>query len=229
MAKADWGSGASGALEGGLTGAYVGSLIPGVGTAAGAAGGVLIGGLSGLYGKKKKKSKKRSTLDPQQQALYDDYVASIRGEGPMKDMYNFDAAGYNDVFDKTVGRPAYRNFQENIVPEITGQFRKKNLMNSSYAGESLSRAGRNVQENLDAQRSQNIFQGQQQANQNKQNAINNLLGNQTFAYDKPEAQQPGMIDQILGSVGPAAGEWVADYYGKKMNRPSTAPATSPVI
>ncbi len=228
MPKADWGAGAGGAASGAISGASIGSIIPGVGTAIGAGVGGIIGGISGLFGgKKKKKPKKRSTLDPQQQSLYNDYIASIRGEGPMKDMYNFDAEGYNDVFDKTIGRQANRNFQENVIPGITGQFRSNNLMNSSYAGESLARAGRDVQENLDALRSQNVFAGQQQANQNKQNAINSVLGTQTFAYDKPGAQSPGVIDQILGSVGPAAGEWFADYL--KKGNTATAPAATPVV
>jgi len=205
MAKYSAGGGVSGAM----TGASVGSIFGPVGTGLGA----LTGGLFGLFGskKKKKKPKQMSTLDPQQQALYKDYIASIRGEGPFSGMYNFDDQGYNEVFDKTTSRPAYRNFQENIIPSITGQFRSNNLQNSTYAGEALSRAGRDVQENLDAQRSANIFSGQQQANVNKQNAINNILGSQTFAYSKPGAKTPSTIDQILGSVGPAAGEWFADY------------------
>ncbi len=228
MPKADWGGAAGGAASGAISGASIGSIIPGVGTGIGAAVGGLIGGIGGLFGgKKKKKAKKRSTLDPQQQALYNDYIASIRGEGPMAGMYNFDAEGYNDVFDKTIGRQAYRNFNENVIPGITGQFRGNNLQNSSYVGESLSRAGRDVQENLDAQRSANIFAGQQQANQNKQNAINSILGTQTFAYDKPGPQTPGVIDQILGAVGPAAGEWFADYL--KKGNSATAPAATPVV
>lgn len=178
--------------------------------------GSVIGGAVKLFGSKKKKKKPKtvSTLDPQQQALYNDYIGSIRGEGPFNDLYDFDTQGYNDVFDKTVGRPAYRNFQENIIPGITGQFRSNNLQNSSYAGESLSRAGRDVQENLDAQRSANIFSGQQQAKQNKMNAINNALGMQTFAYEKPQSNTPSIIDQILASAGPAAGQWFADYLKK---------------
>ena len=137
-------------------------------------------------------------------------MSALRGEGPFGNLYNFDAQGYNDVFDKTIGRPAYRNFEENIIPNITGQFRGNNLMNSSYTGQALSRAGRDVQENLDAQRSANIFQGQQQANQNKMNSINSLLGLQTQAYQRPEERTPSTIDQILNSVGVAGGEWLAD-------------------
>jgi len=216
MPRADWENGAGGAISGATTGASVGSVIPGIGTAVGGVVGGLIGGISGLFGKKKKKKdKKKTTLDPLQQALYNEYIAGIRGEGPMRDMYNFDSSAYNDVFDQTVGRPAYRNFQENVIPSITGQFRKNGLQNSSYVGDSLSRAGRDVQENLDAQRAANIFSGQQQANQNKQNAINSVLGTQSFAYSKTGAPQPGVIDQILSSLGPAAGQWFADYINKR--------------
>ncbi len=205
MAKYSAGSAVSGAISG----ASIGSAIPGIGTGVGA----LVGGVAGLFGskKKKKKAKTRSTLDPQQQALYNDYVGGIRGEGPMKDLHNFDAQGYNDVFDQTVAKPAYRGFKENIVPGITGEFRKKGLMNSSYAGDALSRAGRDVQENLDAQRSANIFQGQQQAQTSKQNAITGVLGMSNFATERPGAQKPSSVDQILGSIAPQAGEWFADY------------------
>ncbi len=206
MAKYDAGAGLSGAASGAATGAMFGPW--------GAAAGGVIGGAIGLFGSKKKKKKppgKRSTLDPQQQQLYDDYIASISGEGPYSDLYNFDAEGYNDVFNKSIARPAYRNFKENIIPGITGHFRSKNLGTSSYTGEALSRAGRDVQENLDALRSQNVFSGQQQAKTNKQNSINSILDMQTFAYEQPTPQKPSTIDQILNTVGPAAGDWLADY------------------
>jgi len=208
MAKYDAGSAVSGAMSG----AYVGSTFGPIGTGVGA----VVGGVAGLFGskKKKKKPKKRSTLDPQQQQLYQDYIDSISGTGPHSDLFNFNTEGYNNVFDQTIGRPAYRNFQENVIPGITGQFRSNNLMNSSYTGEALGRAGRDVQENLDALRSANVFQGQQQAQINKQNAMNSILGTQTFAYEKPSAQTPNVIDQVLGKVGPAAGEWFADYLRK---------------
>lgn len=222
MPKADWGGALGGAASGAASGASIGSVIPGIGTGIGGAIGGLVGGIGSLFGNKKKKPKRKSTLDPQQQALYNDYISSIRGEGPMKDMYNFDAQGYNDVFDKTIGRAANRNFQENTIPSITGQFRNNNLMNSSYAGESLARAGRDVQENLDAQRSANVFQGQQQANANKQNALNSILGMNTFDYQ--QRQQGGGIDEILNKVAPHAGEWFANYLKSKGTSTPSTPA-----
>lgn len=222
MAKYSAASGVSGAVSG----ASIGSNFGPIGTGVGA----VVGGIAGLFGskKKKKKAKPISTLDPKQQALYDDYIASLRGKGPFSAMYDFDAEGYNNVFDKTVARPAYRNFQENVIPGITGQFRGRNIMNSSYTGEALSRAGRDVQENLDAQRSANIFAGQQQANQNRMNGIQNVLGMQTFAMQKPKEGAPSTIDQILGTLAPKAGEWFADYLkGFGGGSPAAAP-TAPV-
>ncbi len=209
MAKYDAGSGVSGAISGASTGSIFGPV--------GAVGGAIVGGVAGLFGskKKKRKAKTRNTLDPKQQALYGDYINSIRGEGPLSDLYNYDTEGANANFDQNVSRPAYRNFQENVIPGITGQFRSQNLQNSTYAGEALSRAGRNVQENLDAQRTNMIFQGQQNAQSNKQNAINNVLGMQTFSTERPQAKAPNTVDQILGSIAPSAGEWFADYLKSK--------------
>jgi hypothetical protein len=195
-------------ITGAASGAATGSAFGPVGTFAGG----VIGGFTGLFGggKKKKKPKRVSTLDPQQQAIYGDYVDSLRGEGPFSDLYNFDSEQANNVFDQTVGRPAYRSFQEKIVPTITGQFRSNNLQNSSYAGQALSRAGRDVQENLDAERARYQFQGQQNAQANKQNAINNILNMNTFDYQQQD-QSGNVIDDILGKVAPKAGEWFADY------------------
>lgn len=220
MAKYSAGSAATGALSGAATGSVFGPVGTGVGA--------VVGGLAGLFGSKKKKNKpkKRSSLDPQQQALYNDYISSLRGQGPMSDLYNYDAQGANANFEQNVARPAYRGFEENIVPQITGQFRGNNLQNSSYAGQSLARAGRDVQENLDAQRSNMIFQGQQNAQSNKQNALQNILGMQTFAYEKPGAKAPNTIDQILGTTAPAAGEWFADFLKSKPFSGTSAPTTT---
>lgn len=199
-----------GAASGAISGASMGSAFGGPGAAIGGA----LGGIAGLFGKnKKRKPKKISTLDPQQQGLYNDYVGSLRGQGPFADMYNYDANMANQVFDANVAKPAYRGFQENIIPQITGQFRGNNLMNSSYTGEALARKGRDVQENLDALRLQNQFAGQQQSQANRQNALQNILGMTTFDY-QGRAPKSNMIDQILGATGPAAGQWFSNFLNK---------------
>lgn len=219
MAKYNYGTGATGALTGAATGAAIGSAVPVIGTAIGAASGGLIGGIASLFGSKKKKAKKPkpvSTLDPDQTKLYKDYVNSLRNKGPFSDLYNYDSQGANQNFDANVSRPAYRNFQENVIPSITGQFRGGNIQNSSYTGEALSRAGRDVQENLDAQRSNMQFMGQENAQIRKQNAINGILNTNTFDYQQPKTSSSS-IDEILNKVGPHAGQWLADYLKTSQN------------
>jgi len=209
-----------GGLGGALTGAQGGSAFG----APGAIAGGILGGLGGLFGgKRKKKPRKLSTLDPQQKALYNDYVSSLRNEGPFKDLYNFDANAANQNFDQNIARPAYRDFQENIVPQITGQYRQGNQLNSSYAADALAKRGRNVQENLDAQRSNLIFQGQNQANANKQNALNSILGMNTFGYQQRNPNSS--IDSILSQAAPAAGEWFNNYLNNSGPSKPTPPST----
>ena len=207
MPKADWGAGASGAVSGGISGFTAGGPI-------GGAVGAVTGGLAGLFGgKKKQKPKRISRLDPSQQKNYKDYIASLRGEGgPFNDLYNFDTQGANNNFDQNVSRPANRNFNENIIPGITGQFRGQNMMNSSYTGEALGRAGRDVQENLDAQRSNMIFNGQQGALDRKERGVKDFLNMQTFDYEKPE-QSP--MSGIMSTLGPQAANFLTDYLSKK--------------
>ena len=215
MGKYDYGTAATGALSGAMVGSSFGP--PGM-----AIGGV-IGGVAGLFGSKKKKKKKLSAFDDQQQKLYGETMSALSGKGAGAGMYNFDSDSFNKNFDKTVSNPAYRNFQENIIPNITGQYRQGNLMNSSYSAGALSRAGRDVQENLDAQRSSGAYQGQQQADMNRMNTTQNMLGVSTFGYQQPQ-QGSSAIDQILGKIGPIAGEWAADYFKRGS---SQAPSTTP--
>lgn len=212
MARLNVGGAAGGATSGAITGAAIGSIVPGVGTGIGAAAGGVLGGVSGLFGGKRK-PKKRSTLDPAARKLYDEYIASIRGEGPMGGMYNFDANAANENFNKNVAEPAYQQFNENVIPQITGQFRGQNIGNSSYTGEALSRAGRDVQRGLDAQRSNVLYQGGQDALNRKQRAIEHGLGVQTFAYDTADQGGGNVIDQILNSVGPEAAKYLINSMG----------------
>ena len=192
----------------GLSGAASGASLGSMAGPWGAAAGGVLGGVAGLFGGGKKKKKKYSTFDPKQKALYDQYIQGIQGQGPMAGQYNYDANQANDVFDQNVARPENRNFQENIVPEITGSFRQNNIGNSSYTGEALSRAGRNVQEKLSGLRADMQFRGQESANDRKQNAIQNALGMATFQYGK---SQPSGIDQILAQTAPSAGKWLEGF------------------
>jgi hypothetical protein len=209
MPKPSWEGAAGGAATGASIGASFGPW--------GAVAGGVIGGVSGLFmgGKKKqKKPKKLSTLDPQQQQLYQQKYDAIFGKGPLADIYNYNPQGANKVFEANVARPAYRQYQENVVPTITGQFRQGNIMNSSYTGEALARSGRDVQESLDAKRAEYLYNLENEARQAKRSGIDQILGMTTFDYQKPGPEKPSMFDQFMGKVAPAAGEYAADYFFK---------------
>lgn len=165
---------------------------------------IIMGGAALYNAFNKKKPKKRSTLDKNQQALWDDYNKGIYGEGPLGDMFNFDAQKAQNNFQQNVARPAYENYQENVVPEITGAFRGKGLGNSTYAGQALERGGRMVQNDLNAKMNDYMY-NQEQAIQNRRaNAMNTILGTQTFAYERP---QENWFDSALGAASSRAGNY----------------------
>lgn len=211
MARADWGGGASGALSGAATGSIFGPIGAGIGGAVGALGGLFGGG-------KKKKKKKISTLDKDQRRLSQTQHQSILGKGPLADLYNYDPEKANSVFDQTIANPAYRGFEEKIAPQITGQFRSQGLQNSSYSGDALSRAGRDVQENLNGRRAEYLYNEQNQARSAKRSAVENMQNRQNFAYDTTAPRSGGFdINSILGSITPEAISGIQNYFKPKFS------------
>lgn len=214
---ADFGGG----LGGAASGAAVGSAFGPVGAAIGG----VAGGLLGLFGRKKKKPKRLSTLNKDQEALMNKYSQGVQGQGPLSGLFDYNPQDTRDVFTKTYAQPAYQQYQENIVPGITGQFRGGNLQNSSYLAGALSKAGVDVQRNLDAQLSNMIYQGQQDSVNRRINAINNILGTQTFAYQKPQ-QTAGQ--QAFSSLMDVGGKSAGSYFDRMFNpTPSGANISTP--
>ncbi len=212
---ADWTGGATGALSGASTGATLGSVIPGVGTAIGAGVGGLIGGVAGLFGGGRKKKKKVSAFDKRQQQLNAQQHEAILGKGPLADLYNYDPEAANAVFDQNIARKAYRDLNESAIPSITGQFRNQGLMQSSYAGDAVAKLARDVQENLDAQRTQYLYGEQQDARAARRNAVDALQGRQTFAYDTSAGNRGFDINAVLKSITPEMTDQLADYFKPK--------------
>lgn len=204
----NWGKGAQGALGGAATGATLGSVVPGIGTAVGALGGAAVGGLSGLFGGDD--TKQISTFDPRQKQLYDQYTQALQGGGgPLADIYGqYNPQAMQDYYQKSIAQPAYQNFQENIVPGITGQFRGANLQNSSYLGGALSKAGTDVQNNLSGQMAELLFRGQESQQQRRAGALNSILGLQTHVNER---QGPSVFDNLLGSLSEGAGDLLGQY------------------
>lgn len=221
---ADFGAGITGAMSG-----------AGLGSAFGPPGAIiggLAGGIAGLFGGPKKKKAKKpqriSTLDKSQSRLNQQQYQALRGEGQFADLYNYNPQMANKVFDQTIGRPAYRAFQEEVVPGITGAFRTQGLQNSSYVADALAKRGRDVQESLDAQRTQYLYGQEQNAQQAKRSAIENLQNRQTFAYEMPQAPAPNAgagsfdIGAILNSITPDAIAGIKSAFGGKSPAPSYA-------
>lgn len=210
-------SGTTGALSGAATGATIGSAVPVIGTAIGAGVGGVAGGLAGLFGGGRKKKKRLSTFDKRQRRLNEQQYQSLIGEGPLADLYNYDPEAANQVFDKTIANPAYRDLQEKAIPGVTGQFRSKGLMNSSYAGDAVAKLTRDVQEGLDAQRTKYLYGEQQDARNARRGAVENLQNRSTFAYTPSKGFD---INSILGSFSPEETNQLANYFKGNKNAPT---------
>lgn len=201
MGKFDFGGAVGGAGSGAAIGAPFGA--PGV------AAGTVIGGLFGAFGRKKRKPKKISTLDDTQQGIYNDYAKGLNGQGKFADMFNFDEGAARDNWQQSYADPAYQNFNENVIPGITSQFRGAGLANSSYLGGALSKAGTDVQRNLDAHLSNMLYQGKNDSVNRRIDGINKLLNMQTFAYQQPQASAG---DQAFGALLDAGGQAAGRYF-----------------
>lgn len=198
------GSSLGGAVSGAATGASVGSFVPGIGTAIGAG----VGGLIGLFAGRNKR-KKLSTFDKNQKNVWNQYNQGVQGQGPMAGLFNFDANAARANFDQTYAQPAYKKFQEEVIPGITGQFRGGNLQNSSYLGGALAKAGTDVQTNLNANLSNMLYQGQQSSIDRRLQALNQILGTQTQAYEQPQASP---FQAAVGGLAQGAGQYFANKY-----------------
>lgn len=163
MGKYDVGEGASGAAQGASTGFAAGGPVGGV------VGGV-IGAAKGFFGKKKRK---KGHLEKRQKKLNKEQYDAFHGEGPLADLYNYDPEKANANFDQNIGRLAYRDLNEKAIPAVTGQFRNEGLMRSSYAGDAIAKLARDVQESLDAQRTNYQFGLEQEARNAKRQGLEN--------------------------------------------------------
>lgn len=201
---ANWGAGATGAASGAAAGASLGPW--------GAAAGGVIGGAVGLFGSKKKR-KKRSTMDKNQQRLNKEQYDALHGEGPLADLYNYDPEKANAVFDQNYANPAYRKFKEDLAPGITGQFRSNGLQNSSYAGDALSKVARDIQENLNAKRSEYLYGKEQEVNNRKSNAVENYQNRTNFDYDTAPSNKFN-IDNVLSTITPEMIDQAKNYFNK---------------
>lgn len=182
MPKTDWGNVATDTTTGALTGFTVGGPP-------GAFIGGAVGAVKGFFGGRKRKAKKRSTMDKKQQQLNDQQYEAINGRGPDADLYNYDPQKANDVFDKNVANRAYKKFEEDLAPRITGNFRSEGLGKSSYVGDALTKLASDIQEDLNGKRTQTLYDLENNTKNAKRKAYEDYQNRTTFDYDK-EPQRP---------------------------------------
>lgn len=164
-----------------------------------------IGGLgAGMFASKGGGQNKVSSLDPTQKKLYEQYADALSGGGgPLSDIFGFDPESIREQYTQQYAEPAYQQFQEEVIPGITGQFRGQNLQNSSYLGGALGKAGTDVQRNLNSQLSKMLYDAEQQSLQRKQTGLDQLLNMQTFAYKQSPIMQ--LLQGLAGGAGKAVG------------------------
>jgi hypothetical protein len=206
----------------GLTGAGTGAAY---GAAFGPIGSLVGGGLGAIGGffgsRKEKKPRQVSTFDPRQKQLYEQQSQALQGAGgPLADVYGqYNPQQMQDFYQKAYAQPQYQEFQENIVPTITGQFRGQNLQNSSYLGGALAKAGTNVQNNLNAQMAQLLYNGQQSQLDRRSNAIDRALNLQTHVNQR---RQPSVFDNLLTTLSSGAGDMLGDILKNRRTPYQTA-------
>lgn len=169
------------------------------------AGGAAIA--SSLFNRKKK-PKKLSTMDKRQQALWGDFEQGLQGRGQFADLFSYNPEQAQQNFQANVARPAYENFQENVIPGITGSFRGQGLGNSTYAGQALERGGRMMQNDLNAKMADYMFNLENSLRDRKTNALGNYFNTSTFDYQKP---QQGWFDSALMGAANKFGGQFGDY------------------
>jgi len=91
-------------------------------------------------------------------------------------------------------------------------------MDSSYAGDALSKIARDIQLGLDAQRSQYLYSEQKDATNAKRNAAQNFQGQQNFAYDTSAPRGGFNIDSILSSITPEMVNQSKNYFNRQLPR-----------
>lgn len=121
----------------------------------------------------------------------DDILASIRGNGPYSNLFNFDQNAFNTSFVN----PAKQMFANQIAPAIQQQFIASGQQRGSGLDSQLTRAG----VDLDSMLNQYLYQFQ---NQGKQNALQSLGNISQFASGGTQGYSPSQ------SFGSAAGGYL---------------------
>ena len=88
---------------------------------------------------KTRKPKKVSLLDDRQENILELLNQAAQGQGPFAGLTQTDPEQTAGFFNEAVAQPLINQFNEEILPGITGQFRGKGLGQSTFAGQAAAR------------------------------------------------------------------------------------------
>jgi hypothetical protein len=189
-------------------------VAAGIGAAGSAASGYLSGAGS---------ARKETKMEKTKRKLVDQLIASLGGNGPFSDLYNFD----ENVFNKSFVEPAQAKFRNQIAPQIQQQYIQYGQQRGTGLDDTLTRAG----VDLDAELNKFMYQAQQDAMNRKQNTIGGILNSGSGAQNTPSAGQDimsglgGFIasDKFSDSVNDILKQYMKPQYGQQPTRPGYEP------
>lgn len=138
--------------------AFLASLLPFLVSAGGSIGGGLLSKGNNKETRQQRTSRKTA----------DELLASIRGNGPFSDLFNTS----DEAFQKSYVDPAKSMFNNQIAPQIQQQFIANGQQGGTALNDTLSRAGVDLDSNLNQQ----YMQFKQGGQDRMTNMLNSILG-----------------------------------------------------
>jgi len=132
-------------------------ISSGLGMAGSIGGGVLAGS-----------GNKESKMQKTQRHLVDKLLASLSGQGPYSDLFNYDES----AFQKSFVEPAKSMFQNQIAPQIQQQYIASGQQRGTGLDDTLTRAGVDMDQLLN----QYMMHYQEAAKQRGVGALGSILG-----------------------------------------------------
>lgn len=158
----------------------------------------------GFWGGTKGKIKKTGTLTPEQEQLMQLINQGLTsGEGPFGELFgDFD----QQKFEEGVSKPAMKNFQEEILPQLQEKFIAGNQVLGSGMRRGQLKAGVDLQDKL----AQLMYGAQKDQTQNKLQGLQTMLGTKGVEnIYKPgtKGAGQGMLEGVAQGAGQALGSW----------------------
>ncbi len=146
-----------------------------------------------------------STLTPEQQQLLQQLISGIGGQGPLSGLFGVD----QESFQKSFVDPAMNTFNNRTAPAIQQRFIASGGARSSSAEDTLTRAGADVQGQLNQTLAGLINQAQGRAMQ----GLGLGLGTQAFQ----NVQDPGSTG-LFGELFSGVGSGFAAPFGNQLGK-----------